>query len=165
MPRRMRQHSAGFTLLEILVALSIVAIGLVAVAKSLVGNVTMTQEVEDRLVANWVASNILAEIRLERKWRAGSQAQNTVTMAGRTWYTKEKFTATADKDLARVDVSVFSDKSTERQSASLFGYITRYKKPKPGVAGNSEESDDGDNQGNNESEGTGPVEGGEVING
>jgi hypothetical protein len=76
-----------------------------------------------------VASNRLSEIRLERRWRAGSQAQNTVTMAGRTWYTKERFSTTPDKDLARVDISVFSDKNTQKQSASLFGYITRYKKP------------------------------------
>ena len=156
------RQCAGFTLLEILVALSIVAVGLVAVAKSLVGNVTMTQEVEDRLVANWVASNRLAEIRLERKWRAGSQTQNTVTMAGRTWYMQEKFTTTPDKDLARVDIAVFSDKNTERQSASLFGYITRYKKPKAG-AGGAENPDPGD--GNDGQEGTGSVEGGEVING
>ncbi|MDH3694778.1 MAG: type II secretion system minor pseudopilin GspI [Gammaproteobacteria bacterium] len=151
---------SGFTLLEILVALSIVAVGLVAVAKGLVGNVTMTQEVEDRLVANWVASNRLAEIRLERKWRSGSQAQNTVTMAGRTWYMKEQFTTTPDKDLARVDVSVFSDKNTERQSASLFGYITRHKKPK---AGGESQDNNGENQ-NNDNDETGPVEGGEVIN-
>jgi len=155
---------SGFTLLEILVALSIVAVGLVAVAKSLVGNVAMTQEVEDRLIANWVASNRLAEIRLERKWRAGSQAQTTVTMAGRTWHMKEQFTTTPDKDLARVDVSVFSDKITERQSASLFGYITRYKKPKPG-GGGTESPDSGAGNGGDGQEGTGPVEGGEVING
>lgn len=153
---KLPRSSSGFTLLEILVALSIVAVGLVAVAKSLVGNVTMTQEVEDRLVANWVASNRLAEIRLERRWRGGSQAQNTVTMAGRTWYMKEKFTTTPDKDLARVDVSVFSDKKTERQSASLFGYITRYKKPKAG----SESPSPPDN---NEQGTDGPAEGGEVL--
>ncbi len=137
-------------------ALSIVAVGLVAVAKSMVGNVSMTQAVEDRLVANWVASNRLAEIRLERRWRAGSQAQNTVTMAGRTWYTKEKFSTTPDKDLARVDISVFSDKNTQKQSASLFGYITRYKKPSANPNPNSQPDNQvppdsgGDDEGQNQ---------------
>ena len=47
----------GFTLLEIIIALTIVVIALIGVYGGLVRNVKTTTDVEERLVANWVAAN------------------------------------------------------------------------------------------------------------
>ena len=123
--KRKIPNQAGFTLLEILVALSVAAVGLAAISQALTTNVETTQEVENRLIGTWVASNRLTEIRLAGEWRVDSEARTTVNMAGRDWFTVERYEATPDPDLARIDVRVFTDQDTERQVAHLFGYNTR----------------------------------------
>lgn len=123
----MRQR--GFTLLEILAALAITVIGIAAVVKVTGSAVDVAQTAEDRVLASWVASNRLAELRLSRSWPAASTRDFSEKYGGRDWYYREKVSETADPDLLRVDISVYSDKDHDDMSAELFGYIARYSPP------------------------------------
>ncbi len=124
----------GFTLLEIIVALAIAAVGIAAVAKTTGGAAAVMQATEERMVAYWVADNRLAELRLSRAWPRASESDRTALMGGRTWHYREAIATTADPDLLRVDIEVYSDGEHEKLGASLFGYLARVSAP--------EESDD-----------------------
>ncbi len=72
----------GFTLLEVLVALAVVGIGLGAALRLLdVTQRTLWQR-EQRMVADWVARNVIVAMRLDE---AGT-GSGRVAMAGREWH-------------------------------------------------------------------------------
>jgi general secretion pathway protein I len=64
----MRPADPGFTLIEVLVALAIVAIALVAALKAVANLAEASDALHRRLVAGWSAQNRLAEIRLRHEW-------------------------------------------------------------------------------------------------
>src|SRR5690606_22980352 len=61
----MSRRARGFTLIEILVALAVVGVGLAALITASGRSTRDAAELRDRTYANWVARNVLAEIRLE----------------------------------------------------------------------------------------------------
>lgn len=121
----MKRAERGFTLLEIIAALAIAAVGIAAVAKTTGSSASVLQVTEARLLASWVASNRLTELRLSRAWPAASESDRSATMGGRTWHYREKISTTRDPDLLRVDIEVYSDKAHEKLSSTLFGYLAR----------------------------------------
>jgi general secretion pathway protein I len=123
--------NAGFTLLEILAALLIVAVGLGAVSKVIGSTAVVLQISEERLIGSWVASNHLAELRLSRVWPAATESDQQTAMGGRPWYLHQKISTTTDPDLLRIDIEVFSDTDHERMAARMFGYLARYIPPLP----------------------------------
>ncbi len=119
----------GFTLLEVMVALAIAAVGLGAVSKAISQNVDVAAQLEERTLANWVASNRMAEIRMQRLYRAGGSQKGQVEMAGRSWVVEEEYNGTRDPNIARVTIRVFAAGSEGRPGAVDTGYIARYKPP------------------------------------
>jgi len=117
--------ASGFTLLEILVALTIAAVGIAAATRATHGHVGFMQIAEDRVIAGWVASNYLSELRLGRQWRSSGESRETVSLGGRNWYIIERVSLTADPDIARVDLTVFRDRELAHRSSSLFGFLAR----------------------------------------
>ncbi len=140
---RHRCGCGGFTLLEILAALGIAAVGIGAVVQAMGTNVSVTRQTEERLLATWVASNRLAEIRLSRMWPAARESQQEVILGGRSWQVREQVSATADPDIRRVDIGVHVDAETDHASATLFGYIARYTPAQRTPAGRGAENNDG----------------------
>ncbi len=53
------QQKKGFTLIEVLVALTIIAIAMLAIVQTVQVSINSTQKVQDRTVASWVAMNLL----------------------------------------------------------------------------------------------------------
>ncbi len=135
---RRRRGCGGFTLLEILAALGIAAVGIGAVVQAMGTHVSVTRQTEERLLATWVASNRLAEIRLSRAWPAARQTQQEAVLGGRTWHVREQVSTTADPDIRRVDIGVHVDAETDHASAKLFGYIARYTPAGPGTENNDD---------------------------
>ena len=100
----MRQR--GFTLMEVLVALAVVAISLTALIGA-VGRITHNDSgLRDRTFADWVAMNELTSIRLAKTIPQGGSLDGDADMGGQKWHWKATFSATADPNLERVDVTV-----------------------------------------------------------
>ena len=101
----------GFTLIEVLVALAIVAIGMAAVLGTLTSSASTVIYMKDRTLAQWIALNHIAEQRLQS---TGQQVQvpalgNTdgdVEYAGSKWHWRQETVATAVQGMVRMDVSV-----------------------------------------------------------
>ena len=117
----------GFTLLEIMVALAVAAIGLGAVSRAMTQNVDIAQQLEVRTVANWVASNRMAELRMLRQFKSGGSSRSQEDLAGRTWQIDEEYFSTNDPNLARVQITVYEDRDRERPAAVEVGFLGRYK--------------------------------------
>lgn len=124
----------GFTLLEILAALAIAAVGIAAVVSTTNSAINVLQSTENRSLATWAASNRLAELQVSRDWPTTATRDLSTEMGGRTWHYREQISGTSDPDLLRVDLSVYSDEEQTRLEAELFGYLAKYSAPSGPVA-------------------------------
>lgn len=93
---------AGFTLIEALIAMTVLAIGAVGLLGAVERHVGLADGQIDRVAARWAAENRLAELSLGLPPDA-----DRAVLLDRAWRVTEETQATADPDLVRVDVSVF----------------------------------------------------------
>lgn len=101
-----RRASAGFTLVEILVALAVLAIALTATARALGNAVDTTASLRERTLARWVAEDRLAEIELKNEWPVLDTKEGDATMGGRKFHWIQETGVTPVAKLRRVVVGV-----------------------------------------------------------
>lgn len=91
----------AFTLIEILIALAIVAISILAIANGMNQYTRITGELEKRVVASWVAANVAAELRHSARYeniRTGNSS-DVIEMGGYTWRASSRI---AETDVTQV---------------------------------------------------------------
>ena len=121
-------HYRAFTLVEVMVALAVVSVAVPALLLTLSQQLDGTRYLQDRIQAQWVAANRLAELRLVAAAKGTLQTgliTGSEDMAGRVWYWWSEGEATQVPDFFRYEVTV-SD-SEEGLSAPLYvldGYLT-----------------------------------------
>ena len=98
--------SRGFTLLEVMVALAIVALSLTAVAASMSQMINSASSMRDRTYASWIAQNRIAELRLAPKTPNVGATNGEVQYANTEWTWRAVVLETDVDDLYRIDVSV-----------------------------------------------------------
>ena len=123
------RRSAGFTLLEVLVALSIFAL---ASSVLLVTDGRATRNmanIQEKMQASWLADAELNLFYLERKWPDVGHYSRGVELAGRRWTVRSTVSETSQKELRKVEIQVQPLLDTEpAQTPPLFrlvGYIRR----------------------------------------
>lgn len=113
------RRSAGFTLLEVLVALVIVGTALGASLRA-VGSLTQNSaDLRSTMMANWSAENRLSQIRLAREWPAFGQRSFDCPQGNLQLVCTEEVIATPNPNFRRVEVSVFESGSPERRIIKL----------------------------------------------
>jgi general secretion pathway protein I len=103
------QHTAcrrGFTLIEVLVALAIVAAGMAAVLGALTSSADTVSYLRDKTFANYVALNQIATLRLSGQSPTSGDTEGDSDMAGRKWHWHQTVSATQVPGMVRIDVSV-----------------------------------------------------------
>jgi len=116
-------HSRGFTLLEILVALAIVAIGLAAAVRATSQAIAGTDNARLRLLATWVAEDRLAERTARADWPAPGSASGGASQGPFAFTFHETVSATAEPALRRIDIVVGTAERPDYALASLTGYL------------------------------------------
>lgn len=111
-----RQHISGFTLLEVMVALAIIALGMAAVIKTVASTTVNSAYLRDKTFAYWVAQNQLAELELTAAKPKIGFTDGNEKLAGVTWYWTRKIDGTEDPDTKRVEISVRMDKDKDAQN-------------------------------------------------
>ena len=108
---RARGLSRGFTLIEMLVALTVIAVVGLAVSSAIGNVVSQTYTLEQRLMAHWVAENHLARVRLARFGNTDAvptgRETERVRMSGRNWRIEREITETTHPWLRRIEVEVY----------------------------------------------------------
>jgi general secretion pathway protein I len=106
--RAMPSRARGFTLVEVMVALIVVAIGLTALMVAVSGTARTSGYLRDKTLAQWIALNRLTEVRLNSN---NKFAQNTdtaqVNFAGRAWHYDTQYFDTSISTMKRVVVRVY----------------------------------------------------------
>ena len=96
----------GFTLLEVLVALAVLAIAMAAVIKVSVSNTSNTAYLKEKTFAHWIAVNKANELRLAEGWPSVGNKKGSIVMATQEWRWQLKVSNTPDKNIRRMDIEV-----------------------------------------------------------
>ncbi len=104
----MNNKSKGFTLLEVMVALFVVAVALGGVIKVMGNSAVNSSRLSNKTFAQWVALNQIAELRINKEWPKFGEEKGDQEMADRDWRWLQKIIKTEDDNLKRVEVSVWS---------------------------------------------------------
>lgn len=128
-PTKQSAHGTGFTLVEVMVALVVVAIVLPALLLTLSQQLDGLRYLDDRAHAQWVAANRLAELRLVLDAKGTLQrgtTSGTESMAGRDWYWWSEGTETPVPGFYRYEIAV-SDRQDGQDSPihTLDGYLAQ----------------------------------------
>jgi general secretion pathway protein I len=114
------EASRGFTMIEVLVALAIIAVALAASLRAVGSLATSEAELHQRLMAGWSADNTLAQLRLAHAWpEVGSQSFDC-SQGNLQLICTERVSATPNPVFRRVEVSV----TTPDRSGNLAQMVT-----------------------------------------
>jgi general secretion pathway protein I len=99
--------SRGFTLVEVLVALTVVALGLTALMVAVSGTARTSGYLRDKTIAQWIALNRLTQVRLMVNKLGDNQDTGQLDFAGRKWHYDTRYFATQFQSMKRVEVRVY----------------------------------------------------------
>ncbi|MDR3442649.1 MAG: GspI family T2SS minor pseudopilin variant LspI [Legionella sp.] len=107
-----KRASSGFTLIEILLALAIIAIALTALLKAIAQNVDNTHRIKEKTISHWVAMQGVAMVQLGLlKVTQGQETTQDTTMLGQHWFWRVQVSNTPQKNMQLITISVSTKKN------------------------------------------------------
>jgi general secretion pathway protein I len=113
----------GFTLVEVLVALAVVAIALAAGMRALAQSADGASSLKLRTLALWVAQNRLAQAQLVRPWPSRGTRTGDETQAGIRFVWRETVSDTPNPAFRRIEIVVAEPALADYALAQLTGYL------------------------------------------
>lgn len=126
------QH--GFTLLEVLVAVAVIAL---TMSVFITGSARYADDagyIQNKTLALWVARNRLVELQLVEPWPDEGREQEQVEMGGRDWIWRSEISTSPDPRVRRVEIEVFPVREGVRleQDDDPMARLTGFLSPKDG---------------------------------
>jgi general secretion pathway protein I len=121
----LRSSHRGFTLVEVLVALAIVAVALAAGFRSVAQSAESATALKGRTLALWVAQNRLAAAQLETPAPATGESNGNETQAGALFAWHQSVLGTPNPAFRRVEITVADAGQPDYVLARLVGYVGR----------------------------------------
>jgi general secretion pathway protein I len=94
----------GFTLLEVIIALAIVALSVGALLGSVTSSASNIIFLKDKTMAEWVALNRLAEIRISKQMPDPGKRTGETVLGGMKWQWEQEVLELPVKGMLRIDV-------------------------------------------------------------
>lgn len=113
----------GFTLIEVLVALTILTVALAAGMRALAQSADGATTLKLRTLALWVAQNRLAESELERPWPPPGTHAGTALESGVAFAWRADVTPTPNPAFRRIEIVVAQASVPDYALARLVGYL------------------------------------------
>ena len=102
----MKRSERGFTLIEVMVALAIVALSLTAIAAAMNQMIDAANTMRERTYASWIAQNKIAEFRLNNVLPEVSTTSGELDYGNSRWSWRAVVSETGVENFVRVDISV-----------------------------------------------------------
>jgi len=134
---------AGFTLLEVVVALAVVSLGLIAAFNLIVQISSGSLHMKEKTFAGWIASNEITRLRLSGDFPDVSEFDGDVEFAGSVYRWRATVSETGVDNLRRVDMDVSYAEDPETVIGRSVGFLTPAAQPRLGGAEWSEAADSG----------------------
>jgi len=117
----------GFTLLEVLVAMAVIAVALGATVRALGQAADVGGALADRTVARWVAEDHVALMRAElpRNFPAVGARDGQIGQDGRNWRWREVASDPPDSPFRRVEVHVRTDDGGDGDQAAITVFLLK----------------------------------------
>ena len=122
MRERYQKQSRGFTLIEVMVALAVLAIALAAIIQGIGANVSNQAYLRDKTLAHWVAMNRVAELQLSETKPAIGTKSGTMLLADRDWFWTMTVIKFGDSEVLRADIEI-SAEDGDQPLAKLISYV------------------------------------------
>ena len=119
----MRPRPRGFTLVEVLVALAVLAIALAAVMRAMAQAIDTTATLREHEVALWVAQNRLVQYEMSQDWPSVDTTDGDADMGGRKWYWREQVSTTPEPKIRRIEITIRETADSKETVAKLVGYL------------------------------------------
>lgn len=119
------KHLQGFTLIEVMVALTIIAISLTALLSTSGTQANSASYLKQKTLAHWVAVNELTQIRIAKEFPDVGDKKGETTMANNDWYWTRTTKATEDENARQITFAMYADKERTKNLTSLIGYANR----------------------------------------
>lgn len=119
------KRAGGFTLIEILVAVAILAVALAATTRAAGVATDGARETRERLLATWAAENRIAELRARHIFPEAATSNFAAEEGGLALQVEETVSETPNPTLRRVDLAVADAAAPARVLARLTGYVAR----------------------------------------
>lgn len=116
-------RARGFTLIEVLVAVAVLAIALSAVISAMARQADNAGYLKQKTIALMVAHNRLAELQLEKTTPDTGRSDGKVEMSGVEWKWQVEIKATEDDRLHRVDITVQGPAQKSGSLAQITGFL------------------------------------------
>jgi general secretion pathway protein I len=126
-----RTRAGGFTLLEVMVALAVVSLGLIAVFNGIIQISDQSTHLRERAFAHWVAMNELARMRVGGAMPEVSEFDGDVDFAEITYRWEATVSETGVDNLRRIDMRVSYADAPDDVLAEAVGFVA----PRPASAG------------------------------
>jgi len=120
-----RIKNNGFTLIEVMVALTIIAISLGALLSTSGTQANSAGYLKHKTLAHWVAVNELTQIRIAKEFPDPGDKKGSTEMAGKEWYWTRTTKKTEDENARQITFTLYEDKDREKNLTTLTGYANR----------------------------------------
>lgn len=117
----------GFTLIEVVIALAVLAFAMGALISGMARYADNAAYLREKTVALWIAHNRLTEIDLEPVWPSVGKSDGDVEMAGVQWRWFVTVSETPDAAVRRVEIRVQA-KGHDNEAAVLSSFVAKADK-------------------------------------
>ncbi len=123
----MKNNSKGFTLVEVLVALAVLAIALPALLFNIAEQLSSLDYMREKSMAHWVAMNKMTELRLQNEhldYLPRDKLNGSSMLAEREWFWTVETKKTVSDIVLRVDIKVRkTDDDKDQALATVSNYF------------------------------------------
>lgn len=125
MAAKRRQNPRGFTLIEVMVALAVIAIALMAALKATSFSTDSAIDFRTRMLAGWVAQNQADLMTARRDFPDLGEQNGTAEEAGYNFKWHMEIGGSPNRSFHRVEIRVYAADDPNHAAATLVSYVAR----------------------------------------